>query len=524
MLGGEAPDLTPYLVDGEVTLIDNIALTTNDMTYLEGSASDLPVAQKLAFIKTFAGHRLNGNGYAINLSINVDCREFALFNQIGSITGSSDETVDAITKIHDLTLTGSITSAYTTTAKNQGLSLATIACYNNGAELYNVNSSVTITHQRSDFETANADKLKQGAIGGLVAMDQFGSPIYRNCHVTGTISTIGGVKHLGGLVAMLSNTSSDNYGVSTFTACEHTGDVSVQQPAGIHSDGYIGGIIGWSQTRQPILTDCINRGNFTIDLQSGVGSIQSCAGIIGSGYGTLTNCKNYGNITAIESALSASGGMINRRYGGLIGGSGSISASAQTEAKSYNQEVIDCANYGNIKASSSMMGGLIGQSEKNWKETAIIRNSVNEGNIESLSPAADMGGLVGRSCGINLYGCTNRGTLSGSCSRCASGLIGAIQTGGKTVTYEIDGCVSEGDLLFSGNVPINAGSTVQISGLVGVYYTTSIPLRITNCRVRCHIQGGNDAAVNLFYGGYKGGNVNQFGVDDYTQANSAILE
>lgn len=521
-LDSETPDLTPYLIDGEVTLTNNIDVTNSDLIYCEGSASDQPIAQAQALLKSFAGYGFNGNGYAVNLSISVNCKKFALFYKIGSVSSTTVEKEDPITKIHDLTLTGSIYSNYTTTAKSQGMLLAAVACYNNGAELYNLTSGVTITHERSDFGSENNDKLKQGIIGGLVAEDQFGSPTYRNCRVTGNISTKGGVQNLGGLVGYMIANSSNDYGTFTYTDCEHTGDITVTQYTGLHSDGYIGGIIGSSREQQPVLTNCVNRGNFTIDLQNGPGSVQSCGGIIGSGYGILTSCQNYGNITALESALNGTS-IVNRRYGGLIGGPGNVSTSAQTDAQNYRQELTDCTNYGDIKASSSMLGGLIGFSEKNWKETGILRNCVNEGTIESLAPVNDMGGLLGRSAGVNLYDCTNRGTIKGASSRSASGLIGVISWSDKNKTYEIDGCVSEGDILLSGNVPANAGATVQVSGLVGIYFTTSVPYRFTNCRVACRIQADN-AAVNLLWGGYNGGKVDLFDADEYTTNNSEILE
>lgn len=525
-LGSENPDPAPYLIDGEVTLTSNIDVTDEDLIYCEGTAVDQPIAQAKALLNTFAGYGFNGNGYTINLSVNPNCKKFALFYKIGSVSSTTAEKEDTLTKIHDLTLSGSIYSNYTTTAKSQGMLLAAVACYNNGAELYNLTSSVTITHERSDFGSENNDKLKQDIIGGLVAQDQFGSPTYRNCRVTGAISTKGGVQNLGGLVGyMVANSDSgNNYGTFTYTDCEHTGDITVTQTAGLHSDGYIGGIIGNSRTQQPVLTNCVNRGNFTIDLQNGVGSIQGCGGLIGSGYGLLTACQNYGNITAMEAALNGSS-IVNRRYGGLIGGPGAVSTSAHTEARNYCQHLTDCTNYGNIKASSSMLGGLIGFSEKNWKETGIVRNCVNEGTIETGAPCNDIGGLIGRSSGVDLFGCTNRGTIKGACSRSAGGLIGVVSWSDKSRTYTIDGCVSEGDILLSGNIASDAskGAVVQVSGLLGIYYTTSVPYHITNCRVACRIQADN-ADINPLWGGYNGGKVDLFDADEYTRNNSQILE
>lgn len=521
----ESPDLTPYLVDGEVTLTSDIPVTDDDLIYCEGSAGSAPTDQARALLKTFAGYGLNGNGYALDLSINVNCKKFALFYKIGSVSSTTVEKVDPLTKIHDLTLRGNIYSNYTTTAKSQGMLLGTIACYNNGAELYNLTSSVTITHERSDFGSENDDKLKQGIIGGLVAQDQFGSPTYRNCCVSGAISTKGGIQNLGGLVGYMVVNTSNDYGTFTYTDCEHTGHITVTQTAGRHSDGYIGGIIGCSHYQQPVLTNCVNRGDITIDLQNGSGSIQGCGGLIGSGYGILTSCQNYGNITALEYAFTSTGGRVNRRYGGLIGGPGKVSTKDQTDTRNFRMELTDCTNYGNIKVSSSMIGGLIGFSEKNWRETGILHNCVNEGNIETSEPCDDIGGLIGRSSGVDLFGCTNRGTIKGACSRSASGLIGVVSWSDKNRTYTIDGCVSEGDILLSGNVASDAskGAVVQVSGLLGIYYTTSVPYHITNCRVSCRIQADN-ANINLLWGGYNGGKVDLFEADDYTKNNSEILQ
>lgn len=392
-------------------------MTTADLIYAEGSASNNdPTKQALTLVKAFGGYGFNGDGHTMHLSVDIDCKKFALFYKIGTVSSTSAEKDDPHTRIHDLRLTGSIRSTYTTTAKDQGMLLAALACYNNGAEVCNITSDVAIVHERSDFGSESDTKLKQGIIAGITATDQFGSPSYGNVTVTGAISTRGGVQNIGGITGTLA--SNNDYGTFTYTACEHTGAITVTQFSGRHSDGYIGGLIGNSQKQQPRLTDCTNRGDLTIDLQGGAGSIQSCGGIIGSGYGTLTRCDNHGNITADEAALKADGKtIVTRRYGGLIGGQGNVSTKDQTEARHFLAELTDCTNYGNIKVSSSMVGGLIGFTEKNWQETGILRNCVNEGMVESLAPVLDMGGLIGRSSGASLYGCTNRGTIKGASSR-----------------------------------------------------------------------------------------------------------
>lgn len=525
-LDAETPDLAPYLIDGVPTLTADIAVGNADLIYAEGSAGSEPTAQALALVKAFSGGAFDGNGYTIDLSVDIDCRKFAIFYKVGSVGSSSAEKEDPLTKIHDLRLTGVIHSSYTTTGSSQGMLLAPLICYNNGAEIYNIESSVAITHERTDFGAETDAKLKQGIIGGLTATDQFGSPTYRNCRVTGAISTKGGIQNLGGITGYLPSASTNDYGTYTYENCEHTGAISVEQAASRHSDGYVGGIIGYSAQQQPVLTDCTNRGDFTIDLKGGVGSIQGCGGMIGSGYGRLTGCKNYGNITADESALNAAGtGVVNRRYGGMIGGAGTVSTSSHTEARNYRQYLENCTNYGNIKVSSSMVGGLIGISEKNYQEHGTLRNCVNEGTVESGAPVLDIGGLIGRSSGVDLYNCTNRGTVKGACSRGAAGLIGTVSWSKAGDTYCIDGCSSEGDILLSGNVAYNAakGAVVQVSGFINTYFTTSVAYSITNSKVNCRIQADN-ADVNLFWGSYNGGKIDLYQADDYTQQNSKLLE
>ncbi len=514
-------DPAPYLIDGEATLTTDIEVTTADLIYAEGSASNNdPTKQALTLVKAFGGYGFNGDGHTMRLSVDIDCKKFALFYKIGTVSSTSAEKDDPHTRIHDLRLTGSIRSTYTTTAKDQGMLLAALACYNNGAEVCNLTSDVAIVHERSDFGSESDTKLKQGIIAGITATDQFGSPSYGNVTVTGAISTRGGVQNIGGITGTLA--SNNDYGTFTYTACEHTGAITVTQFSGRHSDGYIGGLIGNSQKQQPRLTDCTNRGDLTIDLQGGAGSIQSCGGIIGSGYGTLTRCDNHGNITADEAALKADGKtIVNRRYGGLIGGQGNVSTKDQTEARHFLAELTDCTNYGNIKVSSSMVGGLIGFTEKNWQETGILRNCVNEGTVESLAPVLDMGGLIGRSSGASLYGCTNRGTIKGASSRCAAGLIGTIGWSDATRTYDIDGCTSAGDILLAGNNPEKTTTTVQVSGLMNTYFTTPVAYRITGCTVDCRIVADN-ADINLFFGSYNGGKTDSYTTDAATQANSQL--
>lgn len=514
-------DLDAYLVGGEVKLNCDLTVTDADLVHCDGSNDEKsPVDQRKCVVSKFYNYTFNGGGHTITLDLNPDVCRCGFFYTFGALysDGVADGTIaDDKTLLKDISFAGRMNISYTTTAKSQGMAIAPVVVYNKGGHMSNVNSSVEIVSTRTDLESlGNNDLIKQGQIGGFTSIDQYGKCTYENCVFSGKITIDGGVQNIGGIVGYADNFVG-KYLQTVMTSCKSTGDINIHQKAGMHSDAYVGGLLGSSRTSQPVLTDCENRGNFTIDLENGVGSVQSCGGIIGSGYGSLTNCKNYGNITVYEAALNASGNTINRRYGGIIGGPGTISTSSHGE-NVFRHDLNGCENHGNIKAASSMMGGIVGRSEKNTNETAMFRGCVNYGTIESTEAVLSMGGIVAVCNGGSFYNCVNRGTIKGAIYRTAAGIIGSIDWCDTSHQWVVDGCENYGNFELTGET--KKDGTPQIAGLVNTTKNAAGKYAFTSCKAEFSVTGG--VAAEPVYAAQNKGIISGFTMDDSTKANCKI--
>lgn len=513
-------DIDAYLINGEVKLNVDLTIKDEDLAHVDGSNADKSLAdQRKAVVSKFYNYTFNGGGHTITFDIHPDycrCAFFYTFGALYSDGVSQGVTVDDKTLLKDINFAGSIKITYTTTAKSQGMAIAPVVVYNKGGKMKNVNSSVELSSVRDDLESlANNDLIKQGQIGGITSIDQFGKCEYEGCSFSGKITIDGGLQNIGGIVGYADNYVG-KYLQSVITDCKNTADFSIHQKEGMHSDAYIGGILGSSRTSQPIITNCENRGNFTIDLENGAGSVQSCGGIIGSGYGTLVGCKNYGNITAYEAAKNASGSTVNRRYGGIIGGPGTISTSQHGE-NVFRHNLEKCENHGNIKGASSMMGGIVGRSEKNTGESAIFTGCVNYGTVESTETVLSLGGIACVCNGGNFYNCVNRGTIKGSIEKDAAGIIGSIDWSDNKHDWKIDGCENYGSFELTGEN--KAGAVV--AGIAVHNKNAAARYSITNCKAEFSVTGSN-LTKEPVVGKYGSANISAFTIDDASKNNCKI--
>lgn len=161
------------------------------------------------------------------------------------------------------------------------------------------------------------------------------------------------------------------------------------------------------------------------------------AGICGQGYATITNCKNYANVTGYN----------------MVGG---ISAWSRND-------ITDCINYGNITITGRDWsygggGGIVG----NLDGVSII-NCINKGNIKGYggvgygvsSDVRDpfVGGIAGYGYG-KIIGCINEGSTS-------SGISGYISGG----NIDIINCYNIGEC---NNGIVNAVSGQGWTGIISV--------------------------------------------------------
>ena len=162
--------------------------------------------------------------------------------------------------------------------------------------------------------------------------------------------------------------------------------------------------------------------NYTDIITTGTGNCY-VGGLVGSsGASKITNCVNYGNVSAAGSIV-----------GGIVG------------KASKNAVLENCENYGTVSTTATKCAGIAGETE-----TATIFKCTNYGTIISKGTAGGFGGNVTSSTIISL--CTNYGEINGTGSQTAG--IAAYAGAG----CQILGCVNYGA------VTNTAGTTGGIMG------------------------------------------------------------
>ena len=218
----------------------------------------------------------------------------------------------------------------------------------------------------------------------------------------------------------------------------------------VSGNATLGGIVGNAENQASTVLNCVNYGNVT-------GSSYIIAGIAGSGGHDIKNCVNYGNITSTASDC----------VGGIAGSTkntgkiencynyGTVKARGKAAgiAGQANKPIIGCINYGNVSGTWAL-GGVVGFVDTN--ATVTITNCVNNGNINATSTG--IGGILGiyyeaatGTGSVTITGCLNNANVKGTWG------VGGIA--GDTLG-EIIGCVNNGSISAQGD----------LGGIVGMFY------------------------------------------------------
>ena len=205
------------------------------------------------------------------------------------------------------------------------------------------------------------------------------------------------------------------YGTNTIENIEASGKIA--------GNDYVAGIAGRpylnaSNTGTLTISNCLN--NATIEGKSKVGGIvgYARADVADSTKVMVKSCKNNANVSG--------------DYAGGIAG------------WSYNAELKDCVNTGNVTGKTSA-GGVVGNTNQN----SVIISVSNSGVIE----ADKAGGIIGisNSGGAIVSKSANTGKVTGVQS--AGGIIGGTAAAGDS----IDNCYNGGDITATGEKAVAAG-------------------------------------------------------------------
>ena len=273
-------------------------------------------------------------------------------------------------------------------------------------------------HGQGLFGTLRGGTIKNLTVDGDVTSGSYSAGIIvgylnqgtvENCHSSGSVS---GNNRVGGITGWNSD--------GTVKNCTNSASVSAEY--------YVGGIMG---DNLGLVTNCSNTGNVTVTKSSGSGTVGAGGGITGSNgqgptttglrRGTVENCRNTGDIIAVNGQGCLGGIAGDHRQGGTLQ---------------------NCYNTGDVTVlppssgrSTANAGGIAGESSD------IIKNCYNTGNVTATYRAGGITAICYTQAVIE--NCYNIGKVSDATS---SGSIGAAGSADSTITncYYLDGTAVRG--------------------------------------------------------------------------------
>ena len=294
--------------------------------------------------------------------------------------------------------------------------------YYNGWSDYSVFAG-TLDGNNCTIRGINVSSTNRGAglFGGIGP-----NGVVKNLSVYGTVTSTNGT--VGGLTGWLGG-KLDN--CTSYVNVTGTSDV--------------GGLVGNAETKSQVL-NCVNYGDIN-------GSEERVGGIAGTGKSVFTNCVNFGNVTSTSSNV-----------GGIIGaGTNQDTTSLQSYLRNYGTitgvnttggivgllyvKLDNAVNYGEVKASSWNIGGIVGRSAN----TSVISNCTNNGIASTTGTC--VGGIVGTNQGV-LQSSVNNGIVKAS-----SNVGGIVYNNEKTVIgCTNNGTIECGSALYDGICQTNKGT------------------------------------------------------------------
>lgn len=417
---------------------------------------------------------LDGNGKKVTADYAAD----------GDASGMLFKTLASDAYVHDLTVDGSFTTAY---SKNGGM-VGTLE-----GRLENATNRATVTG------------AKKAYLGGLVGIVQKGAKLV-NCVNEGTVTSAG--TYTAGLVgysyAGVKYVDCGNKGKVTYTGagttskltkcylsgligycytdslirCYNTGEVVAANPTTVCTlSGLIGMATADKDSEPYYIKDCYNTASISsaannagliVDVNSSgnskfymegcynTGDVSSTAtGTVSSTYtagiatlytagSTYRNCWNSGTILSQKPVYVA--GLFANNKG--------------TFTETNRVRFIGCYNKGDIIASGNQGGGVIAYAAN----YSVVDSCYNEGNIEG---GFGLGGVVAALTGNNtvMSNCWNKGDITTTSNR-AGGVIGYNAYGGTTITN----CFNLGNVSTTGTAAKTCYGIGGIAGHGGGHY------------------------------------------------------
>ena len=245
----------------------------------------------------------------------------------------------------------------------------------------------------------------------------------------------------------------------------------------------------------------------------------SVGGVCGNNAGTITNCYNAGNLTAIESSATI-GGICGYNNGGTV---------------------TNCYNTGTVTATGSVasVGGVCGCS------VAAISNCYNTGTVTATSSGADISDICGYYFGpiTNCYYLADTEDENGgkTTAQFASGEVAYLLSQGCTVGEGEDAVTYSGSVwgqnLATENYPVLNGETVyqvdSYEGCIGnpgnstkVYSNTNAPIYVEHnysSKGACTICGAFKNGIGEHLDGYSLSLDGNIGVNFFMELDKSVI-
>lgn len=242
-------------------------------------------------------------------------------------------------------------------------------------------------------------------------------------------------------------------------------------------------------------------------------------GVCGNNAGTITNCYNAGNLTAIESSATI-GGICGYNNGGTV---------------------TNCYNTGTVTATGSVasVGGVCGCSIE------LISNCYNIGTVTATSSGADISGICGYNFGPikNCYYLADTEDENGgkTTAQFASGEVAYLLSQGCTVGEGEDAVTYSGSVwgqnLATENYPLLNGKTVyqvdSYEGCIGnpgnstkVYSNTNAPIYVEHnysSKGTCTICGAFKNGIGEHLDGYSLSLDGNIGVNFFMELDKSVI-
>ena len=249
-----------------------------------------------------------------------------------------------------------------------------------------------------------------------------------------------------------------------------------------------------------IVEGCINHGNVNVTDVSAVGT--RIGTIVGTSYGTMKSCVNYGDVTVTSPAVNN-----NQNIGGVVG---YLNPNAGSKVALGTAFVEQCHNHGNVNVlfacqpKKVCVGGVAGGTQMSKSSEATLLGTIeycrNFGDVsyrfETLNSGTygNVGGVIGYS-QADIIGCENHGRVSfttpiedlnqGGTRPSAGGIVGA-------TIFNLKECVNYGELFVEGvwaagtqdadGAGSQGGSVFGgVAGCVGIYNVYNTDYKIENC-------------------------------------------